>query len=50
MLMKQLMSITTKIKNNIIFMIVVYSIIIIACIYIFLYKPLPKVDFIYNGF
>ena len=39
-----------KIKNNMFFMIAIYSVVIIGCAYVFLYQPNAKVNYIYNQF
>jgi len=50
MLMKQLINIITKIKNNMLFMVVIYTIVILGCSYIFIFQPDVKVTYIYNQF
>ncbi|GCD08654.1 hypothetical protein Ctaglu_02770 [Clostridium tagluense] len=50
MLMKPLINIIMKLKNNIIFIIAIYTIAILGCGYIFLFQPDAKVTYIYNQF
>ncbi len=50
MLMRLLINIITKIKTNMIFMMAIYTIVIIGCSYLFITQPDVKVTFIYTQF
>lgn len=50
MWMKRLTDIIMKIKDNVIFMSIVYLTIILILVWIFIFKPPVKINFIYNEF